>query len=200
MKHVILMALAGLTASLAPALADDKWDISKYDVSKLPPAAKQTGLTFAKDIKPLFDASCTRCHGEERQKGDFRADSLAAILKGGEDGKMVVPGKSARSLLLVSVAQLDPETAMPPKRRPGGPGGPGGPEHRDRPEGGPGRPGGPGAPGAPGGPGGPNHHDGPDHHDGPGGPGGPGRGGPPPKPLTVEEVALVRAWIDQGAK
>jgi hypothetical protein len=42
---------------------------------------------------------------------------------------------------------------------------------------------------------------------GPGGPppGGPGPGGqrnfgPPPKPLTAEQVGLVRAWIDQGAK
>ena len=34
-----------------------------------------------------------------------------------------------------------------------------------------------------------------------GGPGGPGGGfGPPPKPLTAEQVGLVRAWIDQGAK
>lgn len=192
MKHFIPIVMAGLTATLASVAGDDKWDISRYDASKLPPAAKQTGLTYAKDVKPLLDASCSRCHGDERQKGDFRTDSLAAILKGGEDGKMVVPGKSAKSLLVYSIAQLDPETAMPPKRRPGGPGGPGGPEHRDRPPGGP-----------DGGPGGTQHHDGPDHHDGPGGPGGPGGrgpGGPPPKPLTTNEVALVRAWIDQGAK
>ena len=126
MKPFISTVVVGLTATLASAMADDKWDIAKYDVSKLPAAAQQTGLTFAKDIKPLFDASCTRCHGEERQKGDFRTDSLAAVLKGGEDGKMVVPGKSAKSLLLFSIAQLNPETAMPPKRRSGGPGGPGG--------------------------------------------------------------------------
>jgi mono/diheme cytochrome c family protein len=34
----------------------------------------------------------------------------------------------------------------------------------------------------------------------PGGPGGQGKGGPPPKPLTPEQVGLVRAWINQGAK
>ena len=32
-----------------------------------------------------------------------------------------------------------------------------------------------------------------------GGPGGPG-GGPQAQPLTPQEVGLVRAWIDQGAK
>jgi hypothetical protein len=34
----------------------------------------------------------------------------------------------------------------------------------------------------------------------PGGPGGQHNFGPPPKPLTAEQVGLVRAWIDQGAK
>jgi hypothetical protein len=57
--------------------------------------------------------------------------------------------------------------------------------------------GGPG--GGPGGPGGPGGGRGP---GGPGGPGAPGGGGfgPPPKPLTAEQVGLIRAWIDQGAK
>jgi len=31
-------------------------------------------------------------------------------------------------------------------------------------------------------------------------PGGPGGFGPPPKPLTPEQVGLIRAWVDQGAK
>lgn len=35
---------------------------------------------------------------------------------------------------------------------------------------------------------------------GPGGPGGPGGNGPQAKPLTAEQVGLLRAWIDQGAK
>src|SRR5439155_70716 len=77
-----------------------------------------------------FEASCFRCHGEERQKGDLRLDSLESVHKGGEDGKVIGPGKSKESLLVVAVAQLDDETAMPPKPKPGqfggGPGGPGG--------------------------------------------------------------------------
>ncbi|PYM15113.1 MAG: hypothetical protein DME18_05055 [Verrucomicrobia bacterium] len=141
----------------------------------------------AKDIRPILEASCFRCHGEEKQKGDLRLDSLQALLKGGEDGKVVVPGNSKKSLLVAAVAQIDDEIAMPPKRKPGGPGGPGGPANR--------RPGGPGAGNPP--PGGPGGGRGP---GGPGG-GGPGGGfGPPPKPLTAEQVGLIRAWVDQGAK
>jgi len=157
--------------------------VRAVDLSKLPPASTQQGVTFDKDIKPLFEASCIRCHGEQRPKGGLRLTTLEAVLKGSKEGKVVQPGNSEKSDLVISVARLDPETAMPPKPRArkggaGGPGTPGG-EH---PEGGPGGP----APGAAG-------------NNGPAG--GPGRPpGPPPKPFTPEQVGLVRAWIDQGAK
>ncbi len=168
---LLSLATAGWTAMAA-----------EPDISKLPPASTKKGLTYATDIRPLFEASCTRCHGEERPKAGLRLDSLEGVLKGTKDGKVVIPGKSTKSQLVIAVAQIDDETAMPPKKKPGrGPGGPGGPG------------GGPGGQAGPGGPGG-----------GPGGPGGPGGGkggfGPPPKPLTPEQVGLVRAWVDQGAK
>lgn len=118
---------------------------AEVDLSKLPAPSSRSGLTYAKDIKPLLEASCIRCHGEEKQKGDLRLDSLGALLKGGENGKVVVPGKSKESPLLIAVSQLDEETAMPPKRKGGGPGGPGGPGGNRPAPGGPGG-GGPGMP------------------------------------------------------
>ena len=202
---IAILVLTGL-----PVVAGDKSDFSKLDLSKLPSVAENKGLSYAKDIKPILEASCFRCHGEQRPKGGLQLNSLDAVLKGGDDGKVVVPGDSKKSLLVIAAAQIDDETAMPPKRGPGGrgpggqgpggrgPGGPGGPGCGDGgfggARGGPGQPppGGPGqrAPGArPGGPGG-----------GPGGFGGGGGFGPPPKPLTAQQVGLLRAWVDQGAK
>src|SRR5580765_7014653 len=118
----IVLATAGWSVTAA-----DKMDLTKLDLTKLTPPASQKGVTYAKDIRPLFEASCFRCHGEERQKGELRLDSLEAALKGGEDGKVIHPGKSKESLLVIAAAQIDDETAMPPKRGPGGRGGPGGP-------------------------------------------------------------------------
>ena len=119
---------------------------------------------------------------------------------GGEYGPVLKVGDSANSVIVKAVSQLDPEMAMPPnrygRRGPGGPNAPGG--GFDRPPGsntpnmpppGGGGPGGFGGPGGPNGPGGP----GPDGQS-------PRRFGPPPKPLTAEQVGLIRAWIDQGAK
>jgi len=169
-----------------PVIAAEKLDFSKLDLSKLPAPAEKKSLSYATDIRPLLEASCFRCHGQQRPKGDLQLDSLEALLKGGKDGKVVIAGDSKKSLLLIAAAQIDDETAMPPKRGPGrgGPGGFGGPGN---PPPGGGNPPGPKGPGPSGGP--PN---------GPGGPGGRGFG-PPPKPLTAEQVGIIRAWIDQGA-
>jgi len=165
---VSLLAIAGTLTTFA-----------EVDLSKLPAASTQKGVSYDKDIKPLFEASCFRCHGEKEKKGGLRLDSLEAVLKGGKEGKVVDTGAALKSPLLISVSQLDPESAMPPKpraRKPGqgGPGGPGG-AHR---EGGTNTPA--GAPGQK--------------------PGGPGGNFTPAKPLTSEQVGLVRAWIEQGAK
>src|SRR5439155_3835595 len=149
MKNTYALLIVGLaTAGWSVMAAEKKLDISKIDVSKLPPPADKKGVTYAKDIRPIFEASCFRCHGEEKQKGDLRLDSLQAVLKGGEDGKVIVPGASKKSLLVIAAARIDDETAMPPKPKPGGPGGnrPGGPGGR-----GPGGPGGAGGGRGPGG-------------------------------------------------
>ena len=107
------------------------------DLSKLPPAATQP-VDFARDIKPLFEASCIKCHGPEKSKNGFRLDSRAHALAGGDNGVDIIPGDSAKSPLVHFVAGLVPEMEMPPK----------------------------------------------------------GKG----ETFTGKQVALLRAWIDQGAK
>jgi len=130
------LALGGVV--VAGALVVSAAEMKVPDLKKLPPAASKTGVTFDKDIKPIFEKSCFSCHGPEKQKGDLRTDSREAVLKGGEIGKVVEAGKIEKSPLLWSVARLDEDTAMPPEGK--------------------------------------------------------------ADPLTKEQVALVRAWIEQGAK
>src|SRR5258708_27309976 len=124
MKNTSVLFVVGSAAIAALSVA-----AAGPDLSKLPPAAKQKGVTYAKDIRPIFEASCFRCHGEQRQKGGLRLDSLEAALKGSEDGKVIESGHSTKSQLVIAVSRLDEEKAMPPVFKPGGrgPGGPGGP-------------------------------------------------------------------------
>jgi mono/diheme cytochrome c family protein len=70
---------------------------------------------YAKSIKPILTAHCTRCHGPDEQKSDLRLDSLDAILTGGKLGPAVVRGKSAKSVLLQAIKGASTEVvAMPP--------------------------------------------------------------------------------------
>jgi hypothetical protein len=114
-----------IASMLLLSIGTAAWSVNAAgpDLSKLPPPSDKKGLTYAKDIRPLFEASCFKCHGDNRPKAGLRLNSLEAVLKGGEDGKVVIPEKSQDSLLVIAAAQIDDETAMPPKRGPGGGGG-----------------------------------------------------------------------------
>jgi len=138
MKNLVVKACIALVVALAVqvVLAKDP------DISKLPPAAKKEGLTFDKDIKPLIENSCLKCHGAEKPKSKYRVDSREAFIKGGEsDEAAVVPGKSEKSPVVHFVADLVEDMEMPPT------------DKRDK----------------------------------------------YPK-MTAEQIGILRAWIDQGAK
>jgi hypothetical protein len=105
------------------------------DLSKLPkPLA--TKIDFDKDIKPILEQNCFRCHGPERPKSHLRLDSRESALKGGDNGVDILPGDGTHSPLIHYVARLVADMEMPPV----------------------------------------------------------GKG----DPLTPEQVATLRAWIDQG--
>ena len=189
MNRKFTAVFAGLAMMTLPCLAAD------LDLSKLPPPSDRTGLTFTNDIEPILKESCVNCHSGQRARAGLHLDTLEGALNGafknGQKNVDITPGNSETSPLVIAVARLDPHSAMPPMRRP--------------------RPGGPGAPGGPGGgtntppvgaPPPPTTNNASVQAGGPSMPPPPGAGrfGPPAKPLTPEEVGLIRAWIDQGAK
>jgi len=83
------------------------------DASKLPPPSAAS-IDFARDIQPILEASCLRCHGAEKPKGRFRLDTRAAALRGGDEGVSILLGRSAESRLIHLVARIDPDQQMPP--------------------------------------------------------------------------------------
>ena len=135
----IVCVTAALSLSILSGQGAEKRVVA---LSKIPPPSDKTGVTYAVNIKPILDKSCIKCHDGEKPKGKLRLGSLAGVLKGGEDGKVVQPGNSAGSVLVQNVAHAgDPDDYMPP----------------------------------------------------------PGNKASIP-PLTKEQIGLIRAWIDQGAK
>lgn len=78
-------------------------------------AADPTALWSAK-VQPIFDANCIKCHGLLERKNGLELDSPEAVMKGGDDGVVVVPGKPDKSRLYQYLApESDPH--MPPKKQ-----------------------------------------------------------------------------------
>ncbi len=134
MPQFALAALAAAITFNLTAFAED---------APLPPASTKTGVTYATDMKPIFDASCVKCHSGDKPKARLHMDTLDGVLKGTKEGKIVTPGDSAGSFIVKAVAHTtsDHDSWMPPLNNKAG-----------------------------------------------------------IKPLTPEEIGLIRAWIDQGAK
>src|SRR5262245_62080214 len=81
-------------------------------------AADADGERFFRErIEPVLRAECYRCHSEqaEKVKGGLLLDSRAGVLRGGDSGPAVVPGKGGESLWLQALRHGGGRT-RPPKR------------------------------------------------------------------------------------
>ena len=79
-----------------------------------PPTAAQLEF-FEKEVRPVLADNCYKCHGPKKQKSGLRLDSRELILKGGEVGPVVVPGKPevSRLILAINHAKVKDVEAMP---------------------------------------------------------------------------------------
>ncbi len=109
------------------------FNLSIWGLSEWQPyaqAQRSSKIDFARDIQPIFAASCTGCHGEKKQAAGLRLDSKKVALS-----KVITPGKADQSELYRRVAGLSEQARMP-------------------------------------------------------------MGG---KPISAEQIALIKTWIEQGA-
>lgn len=94
MRRILLFALA---CALAGGLRD---------AAEPPPpadhAARMTaGLElFRQSVRPLLSQECFKCHGGEKTKGGLNLATREDLLKGGDDGPVVVPFRASESRLV----------------------------------------------------------------------------------------------------
>src|SRR5688572_12648730 len=98
-------------------------------------AAAAPTIDFVRDIQPIFEASCYKCHGPAKVRGGLRLDDRDAAMRGGESGALLVARRSGDSLIVRRILGLGGDDPMPKEG----------------------------------------------------------------DPLTPAQIALIRAWIDQGA-
>jgi len=73
---------------------------------------------YDKQIKPIFAARCTACHGALKQEGGLRLDAGTLARRGGDSGAVIAPGDSASSILVERVTASDPAERMPHEGEP----------------------------------------------------------------------------------
>jgi len=71
-------------------------------------------VDYDSQIKPILAARCFSCHSALRQQAGLRLDTAALLRKGGHSGPAIVPGNSAKSLLVQMITGVL-GTRMPPQ-------------------------------------------------------------------------------------
>ena len=80
--------------------------------------ADEAGIEFfEKKIRPLLVKHCYECHSAEAKEigGKLLLDHREGVLKGGDTGPAIEPGKPDKSLLITAIRYDDAELQMPPK-------------------------------------------------------------------------------------
>ncbi|HEY7308510.1 MAG TPA: PSD1 and planctomycete cytochrome C domain-containing protein [Gemmataceae bacterium] len=90
------------------------WFVSASAALAASPADPQGVEFFEKNVRPVLVSKCQSCHGPKRQQGGLRLDSRAALLKGSDNGTVIVPGQPDKSLLVKAI-HYQGDVQMPPK-------------------------------------------------------------------------------------
>ena len=84
-----------ISAAIRLPAADKKSDAT-FDASKLPPPVKRD-VDFVRDVRPLFEARCWKCHRASKHESGLSLHCKEAAFAGGDNGKAFEPGKSMRA-------------------------------------------------------------------------------------------------------
>src|SRR5438552_3869158 len=96
-EKVRLFRLGSVAAAMA-LMAGVLHGADKPKVVEIPvlaiDAKEAAKVSYARDIKPILDASCSECHSADEQKGQFDASTVASLIKGGKKAHpAIIPGK-----------------------------------------------------------------------------------------------------------
>jgi mono/diheme cytochrome c family protein len=84
-----------------------------------PAVASGGKVDYNSQIQPIFSENCYACHGPDTSKVEsgLRLDREKDALKGGDDGKAIVPGDPEKSLIIQHITSRDPDEIMPPPKK-----------------------------------------------------------------------------------
>src|ERR1051325_1077671 len=87
----------------------------------LPIGVPAAVIDFSESVMPIFKEHCLDCHSANDAEANLVLEDYASLLKGGENGAALVPGKSSESLIIKmlegSVEKEGKKKIMPPGKR-----------------------------------------------------------------------------------
>ena len=82
-------------------------------------AVPQGNGAFATTVFPILNRNCISCHSAAKSKAGLRMDTIEGLLKGGDNGPILVAGKSAESeLVRRTQLPVTDDDHMPPEGKP----------------------------------------------------------------------------------
>ena len=96
-------ARSGLAVLLAVVLVTSPEGVSAEGVSAEPGKLESR-------VRAIFKAGCLKCHSGTKPKGQFRLATREGLIRGGETGRVITPGRPLESLLYQHVL----DGSMPP--------------------------------------------------------------------------------------
>jgi hypothetical protein len=96
---VVLTACGATTApasTLSPAYPNPN--------SAYPNPAVSGSVSFAKDVLPIFEGSCFKCHGDDKTEKGLDLKTYASVMLGSQKGAVITAGNADNSVLFKAVS------------------------------------------------------------------------------------------------
>ncbi len=108
-----LLTASFLAVFAMPAFADEPQK-PEVDPVKVVPIDHKGPVDYLKEVDPILVKKCAFCHSGNVKEAKFDISSYETLMKGGKHGKVIVPGKSAESVIIKMASRAD-KPYMPPK-------------------------------------------------------------------------------------
>ncbi|MBL9185699.1 MAG: hypothetical protein JNN17_26365 [Verrucomicrobiaceae bacterium] len=83
------------------------------------PGAALAEPDFYRDVFPFLKANCVSCHNKTTTKAGLNMETPELMIKGGDSGPSIIPGKSAESLIVTASLHKEDMEMPPPNNKSG---------------------------------------------------------------------------------
>ncbi|CAG0934917.1 hypothetical protein TFLX_03739 [Thermoflexales bacterium] len=97
---------ATVTVSAAPtATFRPTTETTSVPATAVPSPAGDVAVSYQRDVQPIFDQICVKCHGGEEVKEGLSLTTYAEVLAGSNNGPVIVPGDVDNSFLIDQIVK-----------------------------------------------------------------------------------------------